>query len=111
MADLLKAIVEAVEALGMVQALFLLGIVGLVTYIVSLVNKTSKSDKLTIEKQARELEKVNDVMYSTIKENRDMSEKQLIAINVMNGKIESYINLSQYLLKGKIQEEGGSDDN
>jgi hypothetical protein len=95
----------------MIQALFLLGIVGLVTYIIFMINKTHKSDKQTIEKQGQELEKVNDVMYSAIKENRDMSEKQLIAINVMTSKVDSYINISQYLLKGKIQEEGGSDDN
>jgi hypothetical protein len=111
MADLLNALTQAVESLGMIQALFLLGIVGLITYIMYVINKTHKSDKQTIEKQGRELEKVNEVMYSAIKENRDMSEKQLIAINVMTSKVTSYIDISQYLLKEKIQEEGGSNGN
>jgi hypothetical protein len=102
MADIITAISDSVESIGLAQSLIVLAIVGLGWYVWHIKTKESKSDKTTIEKQNQQLEHANEIMKTAILENRDMSEKQLIAINSLITKLDTLDKLSSYLLKEKL---------
>ena len=110
MMELLKTLVSSIEAIGFIHTVLTLFMVGIVGYIIYVANRVYKSDKQTIERQDIELTKVHEAMRIAIHDNRDMSEKQLIAVNILSTKIDAYLEITQNILMRHIGDGGGADD-
>jgi hypothetical protein len=102
MADLIKAITDSVVQVGLTTSLIILVVIAFGWYLWYNITKENKSSKLTIEKQNAQLELANTIMKTAILDNRDMSDKQLIAINTLIVKLETLENTYNCLLKNEV---------